>query len=128
MLRRTLLIAALWLPCVPAQAGAQDTRLVMVEQKGCIYCMQWDRDVAPEYAKTAEGWTAPLQRVDIGDIPEDLSLKSRPVLTPTFILVRDGQELSRLEGYPGEDFFWPLLMRMIDEAGIPLATKEETGL
>jgi thioredoxin-related protein len=120
-----LAAALFWL--APSLAVAQQVELVMVEQHGCVYCLQWDRDVAPEYPLTAEGATAPLRRVDIDDVPEDLDLASRPVLTPTFILVRDGRELSRLEGYPGEEFFWPLLNRMILQAGIPLAEREETG-
>jgi hypothetical protein len=41
---------------------------------------------------------------------------ARPVVfTPTFVLVEDGQELARIEGYPGEDFFWGLLARMLEE-------------
>ncbi|WP_425091914.1 thioredoxin family protein [Tropicimonas sp. S265A] len=125
-MRLSYLLLAVWLWVLPGAAVAQDTRLVIVEQAGCIYCVHWDRDVAPEYPKTAEGRAAPLRRVDIGDLPEDLKLKSRPVLTPTFILVQDGQEVARLEGYPGEDFFWPLLNRMLDEAGIERTIPEET--
>lgn len=127
MFGRAPILTVLWLLVAPAIAAADEIRLLMVEQQGCIYCLHWDREVAPEYPKTSEGLTAPLLRADISDLPEGLELKSRPVLTPTFILVKDGQELSRLEGYPGEDFFWPLLARMIDEAGIPLAETEETG-
>jgi hypothetical protein len=31
------------------------------------------------------------------------------------VLVKDGVEVARLEGYPGEDFFWGLLGRMLSE-------------
>ncbi len=31
------------------------------------------------------------------------------LFTPTFVLVENGVELARIEGYPGEDFFWGLL-------------------
>ena len=44
--------------------------------------------------------------------------------TPTFVLVRDGQEIDRIEGYPGQDFFWSLLAMMLQRAKIPL---EQTG-
>jgi thioredoxin-related protein len=126
-MRLGLFLATFLMGLLPFLANAQDVRLVMVEQHGCIYCLHWDREVAPEYPKTAEGLTAPLWRVQIDDVPDELVLKSRPVLTPTFILVRDGQELARLEGYPGEDFFWPMLSQMIEQAGIPLVEREETG-
>lgn len=110
-----LLAAAL---AVPASSLSAAVELVMVEEAGCPYCARWNADVAPEYGKTAEGRAAPLRRVQIDDIPDDLELASRPVLTPTFILVDDGVELRRIEGYPGEDFFWGLLGRMLAEEGI----------
>ena len=110
----TALLTALLL-ALPASA---EVTLVMVEEEGCIWCARWNRDISVEYPKTAEGRAAPLRRVDIRDIPEDLDLASRPQFTPTFILVRDGVELSRLEGYAGEDFFWGLLGRMLTDAGI----------
>ena len=43
----------------------------------------------------------------------------RVSFTPTFILVQDGVEVGRIEGYPGEDFFWGLLGKMFDRANIP---------
>lgn len=91
---------------VASQAAAQ-VELVMVEQHGCHWCAQWDAAVAPIYPKTPEGKFAPLRRVDLrAPVPDDLELASRAVFTPTFILVEDGQELARMEGYPGEELFW----------------------
>jgi hypothetical protein len=29
--------------------------------------------------------------------------------SPTFVVVMDGREIGRIEGYPGEAFFWGLL-------------------
>lgn len=88
--------------------------LVMVEEAGCIYCAQWNDEVGIAYPLTPEGAAAPLRRVDIGALPDDLPFDSRPVFTPTFVLFVDGSEVGRLEGYPGEDFFWPLLGRALD--------------
>ncbi|HEX9858850.1 MAG TPA: thioredoxin family protein [Paracoccaceae bacterium] len=88
--------------------------LYMFEQAGCAYCLQWDREVGDAYPLTDEGRAAPLVRINIrDDPPEGLKLAARPVFTPTFVLARDGQELGRIEGYPGEDFFWGLLGQMI---------------
>jgi thioredoxin-related protein len=103
---------ALWLPGV----ASADIRLVMVEERGCIYCARWTEDVGTEYPLTPEGRFAPLERVNIRDIPEDLQLTSRPVYTPTFVLVDDGHEVGRLEGYHGEEFFWGLLGRLLSQA------------
>lgn len=103
---------------------ADGLQLVMVEQPGCSWCAAWHRDIGPAYPKTAEGRAAPLRMVDLHALPPDLDLVSRPRFTPTFILVSDGREISRLEGYPGADFFWPMLERLLDQA--PAAKPETT--
>lgn len=98
---------------------AAPIRLMMVEQEGCIYCEAWDREIEPGFPKSAEGQAAPLLRVDIdGPWPDGIALDRRPTITPTFILLRDGAELSRLEGYPGDQYFYPLIDGMLTDAGI----------
>lgn len=112
---------------LPRAAAATDWTLVMVEQSGCVYCARWNAEVAPEYPLTPEGRFAPLRRVDLRALPEDLGFASRPIYTPTFILMGDGQEVARLEGYPGEDFFWGLLGRMLDGVDAIWAAQEPEG-
>ena len=87
----------------------------MVEEAGCVYCAQWNEEVGTAYPLTPEGRAAPLRRVDIHDLPDDVVFDIRPVFTPTFVLFLDGTEVGRLEGYPGEDFFWPILGRALDQ-------------
>ncbi|WP_227427214.1 hypothetical protein [Roseibaca sp. Y0-43] len=93
-------------------------RLLMIEQAGCAYCVAFNRDIAPIYAKTPQGEAAPLIHADLrDDMPDGITLASRPFVTPTFILIGpDGTEISRMTGFPGEDFFWPYIAQMIDEA------------
>lgn len=86
--------------------------LVMVEETGCVYCARWHEEIGPIYPKTSEGRFAPLRRVELGET-EALDLQRRVIFTPTFLIVEDGTELARLEGYPGEDFFWPLLAQAL---------------
>jgi hypothetical protein len=95
--------------------AAWAAELVMVEQRGCLYCRMWHEDVGPaEYARTGEGAFAPLRRIDLHAArPEDIAFASPLRITPTFVLVDDGRELARMEGYPGEDFFWGLLGMML---------------
>lgn len=95
----------------PAMA---EVRLLMIEEAGCVWCDRWNAEVGDAYASTAEGRIAPLLRADKNaDLPEDITLTSPAVFTPTFILLNDGAEVGRIEGYPGEDFFWPLLNILI---------------
>ncbi|MCP5086251.1 MAG: hypothetical protein GY952_05555 [Rhodobacteraceae bacterium] len=93
-----------------ATSALADLRLLMFEQAGCYWCERWNEEIAEVYPKTSEGIAAPLQRTDIHEkLPDQITLSGRPVYTPTFVLVRDGIEIGRIEGYPGEDFFWSLL-------------------
>ena len=109
---------------LPAAASA-DPYLYMAEEDGCYWCGRWNEEISAIYPKTTEGQAAPLRRFDIHDEhPADVTFTSRVSFTPTFILVQDGQEVDRIEGYPGEDFFWGLLSMMLERADVSV---EEEG-
>lgn len=96
--------------------SARAAELIMVEEPGCVWCARWNTEIGPIYPKTAEARRAPLRRMDISDVSASgITFKSRVTFTPTFILVEDGQEVIRIEGYPGEDFFWGLLAEMLKQ-------------
>lgn len=115
--RRMFLGGAAALLAGPAVA-APGLRLLMVRRPGCVYCAQWDREIAPVYASHPDGRAAPLLAVDLdGPYPDGLALARRPWLTPTFILLRDGIEMARFEGYPGADRFFAVLRDMLAQAG-----------
>ena len=96
------------------QAGAAE--LIMVDRPGCPYCIEWETKIGPIYPKTQAGIFAPLRHVDISDAPPpDVRFARGVVFTPTFVLVEDGQEIGRIEGYPGEDFFWAILEKLLRE-------------
>ncbi|MGR3514489.1 MAG: thioredoxin fold domain-containing protein [Paracoccaceae bacterium] len=106
-------------------AASAEPVLLMAEEDGCYWCERWHEEIAAVYPKTPEGKAAPLQRFDLyGEHPEGVAFATRVTFTPTFILVDEGVELGRIEGYPGEDFFWGLLGMMLDRAGVAVG---ETG-
>lgn len=107
-----LLVAAILLTPQTARAA----ELVMIDREGCGYCIAWKKQIGPAYPNTDLGQFAPLRVVNIREgAPAGVTF-DRPVLfTPTFILIDDGRELGRIEGYPGEDFFWGLLEKMLKE-------------
>lgn len=108
---------------VPARA---EVRLLMIEAAGCVYCLRWDAEVGDAYGRTDEGRAAPLLRADLhGPLPEGVMLRAPAVFTPTFVLLNGGQEVGRIEGYPGEHFFWPLLGQLI--AALPTVNEEDSG-
>lgn len=118
------LLAALMLSVTAiVQSAAADTELVMVEEHGCIWCERWNTELSEIYPKTVEGKAAPLRRMDLhAPKPNDIEFARSLNFTPTFVLVVDGVEKGRIEGYPGEDFFWGLLGRMLTDAGIDVSS------
>jgi thioredoxin-related protein len=106
------LIAALTLALT--SVAAQAAELIIVERKGCVWCETFDREIAPGYANTDEGKRAPLRRQDLHKPwPEGLVLNDGTRLTPTFILVDGGREIGRFVGYPGAEFFYPTLAKLL---------------
>lgn len=100
-------------------AALADAQLLMVEERGCIWCARWNEEIAPIYPKTEIGKAAPLQRININAAPpEGLTFERSFRFTPTFVLIEDGTELFRIEGYPGEDFFWGMLEKMMTDADL----------
>lgn len=120
-LLKTLIV--LLVALVPSGASAQ-TFLLMAEEDGCYWCESWDEEISHIYPKTVEGKTAPLKRYNLHNETPDVTLEQTVRFTPTFILVHNGTEVGRIEGYPGEDFFWSLLSMLFTRANVPL---DETG-
>lgn len=91
-----------------AQAAAA-AELVMYRRDGCPWCAKFDRELGPIYPKTEFNQRAPLRMINL-DHDRDLPIKHGAIrYTPTFVLADNGKEVGRIEGYPGEDYFWPRL-------------------
>jgi len=110
MLKSFCVLVALLGAALPALSA----ELVMFRSAGCPYCLAWDREIGAVYPKTEIGKTLPLRQVQI-DRGKDTSveLKSPIRYTPTFVLVEGGKEKARIEGYPGEFFFWGVLEKLL---------------
>ena len=93
----------------------------MYRRDGCPWCQAWDREVGPIYGKTDLGRRIPLRMVDLDRERPAAALKSPIIYTPTFVLVEDGREIGRIQGYPGDSFFWELLDRLVEQlsSGLP---------
>ncbi len=108
-------VSILTLPVPTVSAAAE---LVMFESASCSWCLLWHEEIGPIYPKTDEGKCAPLRRVDINDpLPEDLKHIAAVIYTPTFVIMNEGKEVSRMVGYVGDDFFWPLLSEKLAPLG-----------
>lgn len=99
-------------------ADGPGPRLVMYRRAGCPWCAAWDREIGPAYPNTDLGRAMPLHQVDLDREGDGGYALVRPVrYTPTFVLAGgDGRELGRIEGYPGDEFFWVRLEAMAAQA------------
>jgi hypothetical protein len=99
-----------------AGAPARAAELVMFRVPGCSWCQAWDREVGDAYANSPEARVAPLREVRLDrDRDGGLELERGVRFTPTFVLARDGVEVGRIVGYPGEVFFWGQLGGLIEK-------------
>jgi hypothetical protein len=113
-----LVLASAMLP-----SGAAE--LVMYRAPGCPYCLAWDQAIGPIYPKTEAGRRAPLRMAALETANESGVVLQRPVrYSPTFVLADEGREIGRIEGYPGEDFFWGLLEQLM----LKLPRPEKSGV
>jgi thioredoxin-related protein len=113
--RRAALLGAAAIVAVPAHAAQGALALIMVDEPGCRYCRQFDSEIGGRYSKTAEGRFAPL--VKVRRKSTELAGLNPVIYTPTFILVRRGEELGRITGYPGREYFFGELDTLLAKIG-----------
>jgi uncharacterized Zn-finger protein len=106
-------------PATPAAPTGDSPRaavaLVYVREVGCPYCREWDARIGPVYGKTPEARRAPIREIEKRDVPASGLKLTRPIrYTPTFVLTVGDAEIGRIEGYPGEDFFWGRLDKLLE--------------
>ena len=93
--------------------------LIYIYSPECGACRQFDREVGPIYSKTDESLTLPLERVLIDDWQANrhqlVECASTEVIgTPTFLQIRNCQELDRITGYSDAELFWLGHRKMIN--------------
>ena len=110
-----LAISAVVAGSLLAGSPARAAELVMFRVPGCSWCQAWDREVGDAYPNSPEAELAPLREVRLDrDRDGGLELKRGVRFTPTFVLARNGVEVGRIVGYPGEAFFWGRLGKLIE--------------
>jgi hypothetical protein len=115
-MNRKLALGALMLLAglLASAAGAGAAELLMFDDPTCPWCRRWNVEIGVGYSRSPEGQQAPLRRIYIRDQSKAGVALARPVnATPTFVLVDEGQEVGRIDGYPGSDFFYPMLDELL---------------
>lgn len=97
-------------------ARAEAAELLMFTLDRCAPCMQFEADIGRTYAMTPEAGRLPLRRIAFGTLPDDLTgVVTTPVrAAPTFVVIEDGHELGRIEGYQNDELFWLALHALLN--------------
>jgi hypothetical protein len=123
IVRAAAVAAVVWIALSTASAAD----LVMYRTAGCPWCAAWDRQIGPIYPKTEVGQRLPVRMADLYKAQDVGVALQRPVrYSPTFVVADGGHEIGRIEGYPGEDFFWGLLDQLVLKLPPPVSAAAPT--
>ena len=77
------------------------TEVIVFEISGCKYCVVFRENLGARYLSSTTNTLAPMRFVDVGRLdPEAFHLSGDIGTVPTIVLMRDGREVDRIEGYP----------------------------
>lgn len=123
--RLQLLLLALFLAGVAGAAGwgAQDPapparskgiELIVFEHADCTYCRVFRTAILPRYKENGQDARAPIRfvRVEHADLSA-WNLRGRISMVPTFVLMQEGQEVGRIEGYWAPDNFFRMVATIL---------------
>lgn len=110
-LRTGIAAAMLLMSCASGHAA----ELLMFELPACAPCLLFESQIGRIYDKTEEGRLAPLHRLPFGAPPPEFRYVRAPTVAPSFVLVDNGRELGRIEGYSSDELFWMSLSTRLDQ-------------
>ena len=77
------------------------SEVVVFEIGGCGHCTAFRDNLGARYLASTTNAAAPLRYVDVGKIdPDTFHLRGEITTVPTIVLLQDGREVDRVEGYP----------------------------
>lgn len=81
--------------------GRAKTEVIVFEIGGCQYCTAFRDNLGARYLASTTNAAAPMRYVDVGRLdPRSFQLRSDITTVPTIVLMQDGKEVDRVEGYP----------------------------
>ena len=75
-----------------------ESKLYMLTDDKCIYCIVWEKQIGKIYSKTEIAKAFPLERIHINEI-DKLEKKTlfNTNITPTFVFYRNDKEIGRIK-------------------------------
>ena len=96
--------------------NAKDTSLmIMITDKNCLYCIVWEKQIGKIYPKTEIAKKFPLHRIEVKNFVNYTKYDLKKTnITPTFIFIKNDNEVGRIEGYTNPEMFWWQVDEIID--------------
>lgn len=92
--------------------------LLVFEIDGCRYCAAFRDNLGARYQSSTTHRAAPLRYVDIARAESAAAGLVRDItIAPTIVLMQDGQEVARIEGYPPPEVLFGLVRGHLPAAG-----------
>jgi hypothetical protein len=100
------MLAAHAVPAAPDRsiapaAALTSNEVIVFEAPRCGHCAAFRDRLGASYAQSAAGRTAPMRYIDVTRVDlEGYGLNADIVIVPTIVMMREGREVGRIEGYP----------------------------
>ena len=91
--------------------------VLVFESESCIYCRIFRRDVLPQYLQSKRAKMAPIKFIDVKRVdPKKLGIVAPLTMLPTFVIMREGRERGRINGYLGPEPFFHMVSQILRTA------------
>jgi len=110
-----ILLPVYFIACLNSANAKENSLMLMITDKTCLYCIIWEKQIGKIYPKTELSKKFPLSRIEVKDFVnyKKYNLK-KTYITPTFIFIKNDNEEGRIEGYTNPEMFWWQVDEIID--------------
>ena len=111
-----IIVFFIFITSIFQSVNAKDTSLmIMITDKNCLYCIVWEKQIGKIYPKTEIAKKFPLHRVEVKNFVNYTKYDLKKTnITPTFIFIKNDNEVGRIEGYTNPEMFWWQVDEIID--------------
>ena len=111
-----IIVFFIFITSIFKSVDAKDTSLmIMITDKNCLYCIVWEKQIGKIYPKTEIAKKFPLHRIEVKNFVNYTKYDLKKTnITPTFIFIKNDNEVGRIEGYTNPEMFWWQVDEIID--------------
>ena len=111
-----IIVFFIFITSIFQSVDAKDTSLmIMITDKNCLYCIVWEKQIGKIYPKTETAKKFPLHRIEVKNFVNYTKYDLKKTnITPTFIFIKNDNEVGRIEGYTNPELFWWQVAEIID--------------